>query len=225
MMRKGFFKQIKLSVVSTLLAIVQVSISHAQLPPGLSAVYDLSTNALLGVIETQTVSGIERRETWKLLQPQYPNQNFRVRTITQAEYDSIAAQSVLTLPQLLEYRSPPNSSAISQYPTLASLVSVSLMSSQVLEYQLTRRTTSGSTVVQGAMYREILMGTNGINYVRDTWRLFSNYVFPQGATELRVQQLQSGASANVRSFLTKHATKGGSWVVLSPSQNYLTISR
>jgi hypothetical protein len=115
----------------------------------------------------------------------------------------------LEVDQEIAYHPAPSKSSIERLATLEEWLRPQGRRITTAEFVLTRPGANGGAVVQGALFQEVLTYANGARVVRDTWRLFPNYVFPNASTPISVMALPNGGSQDVRAFLLRHEAAGG----------------
>jgi len=210
-------KTIRKSISALSVLILSMTASapaQAQHLPVPIIVKEALSGRIVGAIETKVESNGDRTETWYMLNGQYPNSALRFHETSAAELRATAQAATLQVAQRMEYLPPPNNSAISSYPSQVAAVREPILRSEAREFVLKRKSPTGQDVIEGALYRETVVTRAGEHLVRDTWRLFGNYQFPQGVIELVVAPSTTAASATVGGFLKKHSRQSGSWVIL-----------
>jgi hypothetical protein len=183
-------------------------------------IIDLKTKRTVGVIETVEESKNVMIETWKMILPDYTNANLVFKAVSQKRFDEISRGGfALEIPQRLIYLKAPTVKEISQSEDLFDLVQEQIVKKKVIEYELLRKERN-RLIHQGALFREIAVTSSGTKIVRDTWRLFQNYKFPEKGLDLILVKAKSIPPKNVELFLTKYFNNRGRLVILDNPRGF-----
>jgi len=201
-----------LPVLSISLLGLPVHGQHTPVPGGgVVRITDLDSGKVIGMIDTTELGGGRYNERWLLKGNRYPvgrSLGFDVARAAEAARLQQESRS-LDIDQEITYHPAPSESSIRGFATLEELVEPEQARVESFEYLLTRPGSHGRPVVQGALFQEVITYQDGTRHVRDTWRLFQNYVFPNAANPLSVTRTSSAVSQDVREFLLRHLRKGG----------------
>jgi hypothetical protein len=210
------------SLISTFITFCLLSSNFAlaQFGPIPMEIIDLKTKRTVGVIETVRDSKNVMVETWKMILPEYSNSQLVFKAVSEKRFDEISNGGfALEIPQKLIYLPAPTPKEILASTELFDLVQEQIERKELLEYHLLRKERN-RLVIQGALYREIAHTSAGVKVVRDTWRLFKNYKFPNKGLDLILVKSKGLPSKNVKSFLGKYFNHRGSLVALDNPRGF-----
>lgn len=207
----------------TLILSIQFIFANAaiaqQLPIPMEII-DLKTKRTVGVIETVQESKNVMVETWKMIHPEYSNANLTFRAVSQKRFDEISGGGfALEIPQRLIYLKAPSPKEILNSVELFDLVQEQIEKKEILEFHLMRKE-KHKFIIQGALFREIAHTASGIKVVRDTWRLFPNYKFPNKGLDLILVRTKNLPPKKVQLFLEKYLNNRGTLVVLDNPRGF-----
>lgn len=216
----NYFYCIRMAGLLMTLLGVALPAQSQQLPiPGGGAVRitDLQSGKVVGMIDTTELNSGRYNERWLLKGNRYPvGRSLGFDVVRAAEANRLDKESRgFFVDQEIAYHPAPPEASIRNLATLEELVVPEQATVESFEFVLTRPGPLGRAVVQGALFQEVITFRDGTQLVRDTWRLFQNYIFPDATHPLSVIRSESAASQDIREFMRRHLRNGGQLAVVN----------